>query len=82
MKKIERLEAVLARTAHKQLRKAGLRQKRRGGGGLLISSLLLIGGGVVLARVPAARQAILSAVGSVSPEAAEWLHDAGAACAT
>jgi hypothetical protein len=32
---------------------------------------------VVLARVPVARQGILNAVGSVSPEAAAALHQAG-----
>ncbi|GAA3996915.1 alginate biosynthesis protein AlgP [Deinococcus rubellus] len=74
-KKIARLEQELARTAHKQLRKAGLGRKRGVGG--LLPVALIVGGGVVLARVPAARQGILDAVGAVSPEAAEWLHDAG-----
>lgn len=44
---------------------------------VLVSTGLLIGGGVLLARVPAVRHAILRAVGTVSPEAAEALHAAG-----
>ncbi len=75
-KKIARLEKELGRTASKQLKKMGVGKQRRSAGGLL-PVLLLIGGGVVLARVPAARQGILSAVGAVSPDAAQWLHDAG-----
>ncbi|PNY82614.1 hypothetical protein CVO96_15770 [Deinococcus koreensis] len=57
------------------------RDDRRGGrgglGGGLLTVALLGGGAVVLARVPAARQGILSAVGGVSPEAAETLRRAG-----
>ena len=75
-KKIARLEQELARTASKQLNKAGLGRKRRGVGGLLPVALL-VGGGVALARVPAVRQGILDVVGAVSPEAADWLHNAG-----
>ena len=75
-KKIARLEKELGRTASKQLKKMGVGKQRRSAGGL-VPVLLLIGGGVLLARVPAARQGILDAVGAISPEAATWLHDAG-----
>lgn len=71
--------ARLNQQARKQRRalEAQRRAEAHGGwvGGLL--TLALVGtGAAVLARVPAARQAILKAAGSVSPEAAERLHRA------
>lgn len=61
----------------KQARRARRDDRRGGLNGGLLTIALLGGGAVVLARIPAARQGILSAVGSVSPEAAETLHRAG-----
>ncbi|WP_216329631.1 hypothetical protein [Deinococcus aestuarii] len=60
----------------KQKGRVAKSEARGGGSGGLVGLLLLGTGAVVLARVPAARQAILGAVGRVSPEAAENLHRA------
>lgn len=61
----------------KQARRARRDDHSTGPGGALTAALLLGTGVVVLARVPVARQGILTAVGRVSPEAAEALHQAG-----
>ena len=84
-KRMEKVSGRKLRAAEKQMaqelaraeRRLARHQPRQGGGGGLLALGLLVAGGVVLARVPAARQAILRAVGSVNPEAAESLHRAG-----
>lgn len=79
-RKLAPLEKQLGRelkVIEKQVRRAR-KDDRSGGGGGATATLVLLGtGAVVLARVPAARQAILSAVEKVSPEAAQSLHQAG-----
>ncbi|GGR04824.1 hypothetical protein [Deinococcus ruber] len=78
--KLEKVASKKLKAANKQAAKYERRLQRRqgrSGGGFLVTLALLITGGVVLARVPAVRQAILRAVGAVSPEAAESLHRAG-----
>ncbi|NTX99482.1 alginate biosynthesis protein AlgP [Deinococcus sp. JMULE3] len=79
-RKLAPLEKQLGRelkVIEKQVRRAR-KDDRSSGGGSAVATLVLLGtGAVVLARVPAARQAILSAVEKVSPEAAQGLHDAG-----
>ncbi len=78
-RKLAPLEKQLGRelqVIEKQVRRA--RRDDRGSGSGTAATLVLLGtGAVVLARVPAARQAILSAVEKVSPEAAQGLHQAG-----
>ncbi|MHA0041036.1 alginate biosynthesis protein AlgP [Deinococcus sp. PEB2-63] len=78
-RKLAPLEKQLGRELkiiEKQVRRA--RRDDRGSGRGTAATLVLLGtGAVVLARVPAARQAILSAVEKVSPEAAQSLHQAG-----
>ncbi|MXV19060.1 alginate biosynthesis protein AlgP [Deinococcus xianganensis] len=78
-RKLAPLEKQLGRelkVIEQQVRRA--RKDDRGSGGGTAATLVLLGtGAVVLARVPAARQAILSAVEKVSPEAAQGLHQAG-----
>lgn len=74
-KRIALLNKELAKTADRHLKKAGLKKRRRSGS--LVPVVLLVSGGVVLARVPAARQGILNAVGALSPEAEQWLRGAG-----
>jgi len=78
-RKLAPLEKQLGRELkiiEKQVRRA--RRDDRGSGRGTAATLVLLGtGAVVLARVPAARQAILSAVEKVSPEAAQGLHQAG-----
>ena len=78
--KLEKVAGKKLKAANKQMAKYERRLQRRqsrGGGGFLVTLALLVTGGVVLARVPAVRQAILKAVGAFSPEAAESLHRAG-----
>lgn len=62
---------------HKAARRPEVEASSGGSGFGGVLTLALLGtGAVVLARVPAARQGILKAVESVSPEAAERLHKA------
>ncbi|MFT2722335.1 alginate biosynthesis protein AlgP [Deinococcus sp. A31D244] len=79
-RKVAPLQKELARelkVLEKQTRRAR-RDDRSGGPAGSLTALALIGtGAVVLARVPAARQGILSAVEGVSPEAAQSLRQAG-----
>ncbi|ULH14946.1 hypothetical protein MF271_13335 [Deinococcus sp. KNUC1210] len=78
--KLEKVASKKLKAANKQAAKYERRLQRRqsrGGGNFLVTLALLLAGGVVLARVPAVRQAILKAVGTFSPEAAESLHRAG-----
>ncbi|TSA87344.1 hypothetical protein FNU79_05540 [Deinococcus detaillensis] len=74
-KHIQLLNKELAKTTDKQLKKAGLKKRRRSSA--VMPVLFLVGGGVALARIPAARQGILNAVGAVSPGAEDWLRGAG-----
>lgn len=74
-KQTERELARLDRQAQVRMKRA--QSEPEGGRGGLVTLVLLGAGAVVLARVPAARQAVLDAVGRVSPEAADWLHRVG-----
>lgn len=74
-KQTERELARLDRQTQMRLKRA--QSEPEAGRGGLVTLLLLGAGAVVLARVPAARQAVLNAVGKVSPEAANWLHRVG-----
>lgn len=79
-RRVAPLQKELARelkVLEKQSRQAR-RDDRSGGSAGTLTALALIGtGAVVLARVPAARQGILSAVEGVNPEAAQALRQAG-----
>ena len=83
-KAVDRQVAPLQKEAGKQLARLEKqarqyrREPRRAGVGGSAGTLLVLGGGAIaLARLPQARQAIMDAVSSVNPEAADTLRGAG-----
>lgn len=79
-RKVAPLQKELARelkVLEKQARQARRDDRSGGSAGALVTLALVGTGAVVLARVPAARQGILSAVEGVNPEAAQALRQAG-----
>lgn len=79
-RKVAPLQKELARelkVLEKQARQARRDDRSGGSAGALVTLALIGTGAVVLARVPAARQGILSAVEGVNPEAAQALRQAG-----
>lgn len=72
-KRVDREFARLDRQVARQKKQARAQDQGGGLGGL--TTLALLGtGAVVLARVPAARRGLISAVEAVSPESAQTLH--------
>ena len=83
-KAVDRQVSPLQKEASKQLalldkqaRKYRHEPRRAGMSGSAGTLLVLGGGAIALARLPQARQAIMDAVSSVSPETADTLHGAG-----
>lgn len=80
-KAVDHRTALIQKEAAKQIalleKRDGRRNRRAAAGGGSGALLVLSAGAIALARIPAARQTIMDAVSSVSPEAADKLHGVG-----